>query len=211
MNTIICEESLTLGRAASNWVQDRVRRHQAKSIFIPAGQTPIPLYQLWEKEKPDFLKGLAFLQIDEVLTGSQKGVFKDFFQQHLPSFRNQIRYIEAAEHVADLAILGLGVNGHVAFHEPGIDNQFYSGCVQLTSKTCEYLKLEPNTWGLTYGVGAFVRCKSVMMTVTGKGKREVLARLLREDRELPATALLHHQDLTLLADREALPEGPSKK
>lgn len=205
MNTIICEESLTVGRAASNWVQERVRRFGAKTIFIPAGNTPIPLYQFWEKERPEFLKGLTLLQIDDVLTGNQKGVFKEFFDKHLPSYRSQMQYIESAEQVADLAILGLGVNGHVAFHEPGIDNKFYSGCVKLTPKTCEYLNLEPGTWGITYGVDAFIRCKSILMTVTGRGKRDVLDRLLKEDRTLPATALLHHSDMTLLTDREALP------
>lgn len=211
MNTIICEESLTLGRAASNWVQERVRRYKARSIFIPAGNTPIPLYEFWEKERPDFLNNVTLLQIDEVLTGRKKGVFKEFFQKHLPNYSHQIRYVDAAEEVADLAILGLGVNGHVAFHEPGIDNRFYSGCVKLTPKTCEYLKLEENTWGVTYGVDAFIRCKSIMMTVSGQGKREILQRLIKEDRNLPATALLHHTDITLLADREALPQGLPKR
>lgn len=211
MNTIICEEPLTLGRAASNWVQERVRRFKAQSIFIPAGNTPIPLYEFWEKERPDFLRNVTFLQIDDVLTGKQKGVFKEFFAKHLPSYRNQIQYIEAAEQVADLAILGLGVNGHVAFHEPGIDNRFYSGCVPLTAKTCGYLGLEPNTWGITYGVDAFIRAKSILMTVTGPGKREILGRLLKEDRQLPATALLHHADITLLADHAALPPAVTKR
>lgn len=207
MNTIICEESLTLGRAASKWCEERVRRNKVRSAFIPAGNTPIPLYQVWEKERPEYLQGLSLLQIDDVLTGSQKGVFKQFFNEHLPSYRNQLRYIEDAEQIADMAVLGLGVNGHVAFHEPGIDRRFFSGCVQLTPKTCEYLKLESNTWGISYGVDAFIRCQSVLMVVSGKGKREILSRLLKEDRELPATALLQHKDFTLLADRDALPEG----
>lgn len=205
MNKIICEESFTLGRAASNWCQEKIKSYGARSLFIPAGQTPVSLYKLWEQERPEYLKNMSLLQIDEVLTGQQKGVFRDFFKSHLPSYQKQIQTIDQAETVADLAVLGLGVNGHVAFHEPGIDSRFFSGCIQLTPKTCEYLSLEKGTWGLSYGVSAFLRCKAILITVSGPKKRDILRQLLSENRELPATHLLRHPDLTLLLDREAYP------
>lgn len=203
MNTVICEEPFTLGRAASNWCREKIERYQARSIFVPAGQTPITLYKLWEAEKPAYLKGLRLLQIDEVISGEQKGLFERFFHEHLPSFTNQLVPIRDAEEGADLAILGLGVNGHVAFHEPGIPDKFYSGCVLLTPETRQYLSLEPDARGLSYGVDAFRRAKAVLMIVSGTGKRDILSRLARRDPSLPATSLLNHRDFTLLADRAA--------
>lgn len=207
MNAIVCEEPSTIGRAASNWCRQKFKKFGATSIFVPAGKTPIPLYEDWERTRPDFLHRARLLQIDEILTGKRKGEFKNFFSQHLPSYLNQIELISSADEIADLAILGLGLNGHVAFHEPGLAPQFVGGCVSLSKPTCDYLQLEPTTWGLTYGVGTFIQAKAILMIVTGGSKNSILTRLTNRDPELPATHLMTHQDFTLVCDREAWPHS----
>lgn len=205
MNTIICDDSKKFGPMASEWCQEKINSVGARSIFIPAGNTPIPLYEVWRATKPQFLQGIDLLQIDEVLTGSQRGVFKKFFTDHLPEYKKQMKFIDRADQGADLGILGLGLNGHVAFHEPGLPGDFFSGCVRLNEVTCKYLDLAPGTWGLTYGAGAFMKCKSILIMVNGFSKREILTRLLNGDPSVPAAALLKHRDLTILADRDAWP------
>jgi 6-phosphogluconolactonase/glucosamine-6-phosphate isomerase/deaminase len=209
MNTIIFDNPTTVGRAASNWCRDKILQSKARSIFVPAGKTPEALYEVWRAERPTYLKGIDLLQIDDVLTGPKQGMFKKFFDQHLPGFENQLKYIETANQSADLGILGLGLNGHVAFHEPGVDPNFFSGCVKLNDVTCDHLELKRGTWGITYGAGAFNNCKSVLMMVNGASKREILKRFLGGDPTVPAAALLHHPDLTILADREAWPFATS--
>ena len=94
------------------------------------------------------------------LTGPKKGVFKIFLEENLPHYRHQIRFVDDCSRAADLAILGLGLNGHVAFHEPGIDGSFYSGSVRLSEITCDHLGLERGTWGVSYGAGAFSRSRA---------------------------------------------------
>ena len=42
---------------------------------------------------PAELKGVTFVQVDEVVTGSQKGVFRRFFEEHLPSFAGQFEFL----------------------------------------------------------------------------------------------------------------------
>jgi 6-phosphogluconolactonase/glucosamine-6-phosphate isomerase/deaminase len=210
MNILFCEENAEVGEAASAWCRENIKRHRANSLYVPAGRTPISLYKIWEKEKPEYLRGLDLVQIDDVLTGAQTGVFKRFFAEHLPSYISQLRLINRGDHQADIAILGLGLNGHVAFHEPGIDVGFYSGCVRLSEVTCQNLELEPGTWGISYGAGAFSSCKSILMVVCGASKREILQRLLESDSTVPASALLNHPSFTLLADRDALPAGAQK-
>lgn len=207
MKNLICEESKALGRAASNWCREKTFQYDARSAFVPAGRTPMALYDVWRSENPDYLSRLELLQIDDVLTGHEQGVFKRFFEDELPGRLEQIKFIDRADGGADLAILGLGLNGHVAFHEPGIDRSFYSGCVRLNAITCEHLGLERETWGISYGAGAFLESKAILMMVSGKSKREVLKRLIDGDPTLPATALLKHRDFTLLADRDAWPSA----
>ncbi len=204
MKNIICEESVALGRAASNWCREKKIKYAATSAFVPAGRTPMALYDVWRTERPDYLTGMRLLQIDDVLTGREAGVFKRFFADHLPEYQNQIELITDASAGADLAILGLGLNGHVAFHEPGVDDTFYSGCVRLTETTCDHLGLERGTWGISYGAAAFSRAKAVLLMVSGSSKCDILARLIDRDPRLPATSLLAHCDFTILADPDAL-------
>jgi len=204
MKTRLCEGVSDLGRAASQWCEEKIKTHRAHSIYIPAGRTPMALYEVWRRESPAYLSGLELVQIDDVLTGAKRDLFRRFLEENLPGHQKQIKFIGDGSRQADLAVLGLGLNGHVAFHEPGLHQGFYSGCVRLNPVTCDHLELARETWGITYGAGAFVRSRAVLMMVSGGSKREILKRFLAGDPSLPASALLGHPDLTLLADKEAL-------
>jgi 6-phosphogluconolactonase/glucosamine-6-phosphate isomerase/deaminase len=205
MNIERCEDLNTWSRAISKWTEDNAIDLRAKglsslNIFVPAGLTPVPIYEVWEKNQPTFLKTAELHQIDDVATGAKRGVFRDFFKEHLPSFQNQMRWIDLAEATPDLCILGLGLNGHVAFHEPELPLDFVSGCVRLSSKTCETLELEKQAWGITYGLGSFLKAKSIVLIVQGKGKKQILERVLGREKGLPAAELLNHPSLKIIAD-----------
>ncbi len=205
MELIVCDSAEQVDASVSKWCEKKVLDFGIKSAFIPAGATPEGLYQLWEKQRPAYLKGMKLIQIDDVLSSPQEGMFKKFFEQHLPSFKSQLCFIESGECKAELGLLGLGVNGHVAFHEPGIHEDFYSGCVRLSEVTCKNLNLPNGSWGVSYGAGAFMRCKAVSIIVKGKSKREILKRLLAKDPTVPASALMNHPRLTIITDRDAYP------
>ncbi len=191
-----------LNQEASEWLARHIAEG-ARSVFLPAGKTPEKLYALWEKERPKFLEGATLKQIDDVLTGPQAGVFKKFFEEHLPSYTGQFEWIDRADGGADVAILGLGLNGHIAFHEPSLPTNFYGGCVELTEITRRTLGLGEPTWGLTYGASTFMQCRSILMIASGESKRDVVARLSQASPTLPASVLLEHRDFTLLIDGAA--------
>lgn len=197
----VASDSLDLNRQASAWLEKRVKLDGTRSAFLPAGRTPEALYALWEKEQPAWLRSLRLLQIDDVMNGPQKGVFAQFFREHLPSYA--VEPIVQADQQADVAILGLGLNGHIAFHEPHLPSHFFGGCVDLSEITKKTLGLTEKTWGITYGAASFMNCKSILMIASGASKRDVVSQLCAHSRTLPATALLKHQDFTLLVDREA--------
>lgn len=203
-NAIAGDTTDAIDRRASEWCSERVVLG-ARTLFVPAGQTPVGLYRLWEETRPDFLKSVKLVQIDDVATGRKTGLFKRFFETHLPSYLSNFEFIELATRSADVGVLGLGLNGHVAFHEPHLPRSFFSGCVRLDAITCRNLDLEPGTWGVSFGAGAFMQCRSLLIVVKGASKREVLARLIAKDESLTATSLMAHPDVTILADTEALP------
>lgn len=176
---------------------------------MPAGNTPIPLYRAWEKHRPPFLESLRFIQIDDLLNGKKKGLFKKFFEAQLPSHAARFEWIEnSAPQQADLAVLGLGLNGHVAFHEPGLPADFQFGEVELSESTKTALGLEAKAKGITYGAQAFFNAKAILILVTGASKKDILARLrarTEPDPKLPISLLLDHPDLTFLVDEPAMP------
>ena len=187
----------------NQWCEQNVEKYKAESLFLPAGKTPESIYQNWENEAPKWLEKLDLLQVDDVHTGAKKGMFQQFFKDHLPSFADRIKTPEqSGGECADLAILGLGKNGHVAFHEPGLAESFFYGVIDLSLKTREHLQLEDGTKGVTYGVGAFMQAKAILLIVTGQGKMGAFQKFQAGDTDIPAGFLAGHPDLTVLVDNQ---------
>lgn len=182
-----------------------------RDFFLPAGGTPENFYKLLLESYSELQErgfGEAhFWQIDEILNGQKSGLFRKFFKEHLGPWNNQLIGINESYLLKDkiqqspaVAFLGLGVNGHVAFHEPHIPSQFSLGCVELGMETLGYLKLEQGTWGVTYGVETFINCKKIYLMVKGPHKAEILERFMSDDESVPAVRLKKHPQLVLLAD-----------
>lgn len=204
MNFINLENKDSVAKFCNDWCKTQVLDYNIKSFFIPAGSSPIALYQLWEETKPSYLEDCDFFQIDEVITGDKNGLFKKFFKQYLPSYEEKISWItDGQNHRAEAAILGLGLNGHIAFHEPTLSPLFEFGEVDLDAQTKITLGLEDNAKGLTYGLGSFLKCKSILMIVTGSNKSDILKALLEESLDIPAKQLLSHKNFTIVCDKAA--------
>lgn len=157
-------------------------------IFLPAGETPKPLFRYWRTTRPQSITKFKFFQIDEILDGQRR--FEKFFTDELPDF--SVAKVEDFDLEADVAILGLGVNGHVGFHEPHIDPKMVSSCVRLSGDSCQRLQLKAGTWGLTYGIGAFQRCRKILLLVRGPTKQPILQKVLAQDLNYPASYLVSH-------------------
>ena len=204
MEIISVSNSDQLALKTNEWIKNEVQSEETKSIFLPAGNTPMPLYKYWNENQPPFLKELTFQPVDDVIKGSRTGVFEEFFTKHLPKFKGQIRPIQDDLPLADLTILGLGENGHVAFHEPGIPLDFFGGCIRLSDKTCSNLGIDNGAWGLTYGLASFLSTRSILVIVSGEKKQSILRRFIEEEGTFPATYLKNHVRLTVIADQSAI-------
>ena len=201
MDLVVCKDTLAVAQFADRWVERMAKAEGARSFYLPAGLTPEPLYKLWSEKRPAYLNQLRFLQIDDVLTGNNAWQFKGFFETHMAPWLSQFEWIGQGATQADAAVLGLGTNGHVAFHEPGLPRHFFSGCVRLSEATEKRLALSPGTWGVTYGLGAFLRAKAILLIVTGAAKREIFAQFTQRRGDFPALALRDHPALTVVIDQ----------
>jgi glucosamine-6-phosphate deaminase len=115
----------------------------------------------------------------------------------------------------DLAVLGLGPNGHIAYNEPGSEADARTRALTLTP---ESIAQASAYWhdtvpiprrAMTMGVGTLLEAKQIVLIVSGQAKASVLRRALEEpmSAETPASWLrLAGPRLEVIADRAAASE-----
>jgi glucosamine-6-phosphate deaminase len=127
------------------------------------------------------------------------------------------RYDEAvaAAGGVDVAVLGLGPNGHLGFNEPpsGPDaatRQVTLSPESLRSNARYWPDMACPTSALTAGMATILQARRLLLVVTGARKRAILAATLRGPIEpgVPATYVRTHPDACLLADTDAWPADP---
>lgn len=112
----------------------------------------------------------------------------------------------------DVQLLGIGINGHIAFNEPG--TPFDSTCrvVELTASTrhanaAHFPSPEhvPRR-AITLGIGDILTAAQIIVVAIGAAKAQPVAAMLQSvpSPAVPATALRSHDDVTLIADSPAL-------
>jgi 6-phosphogluconolactonase len=109
--------------------------------------------------------------------------------------------LKAERPLFDVTFLGLGPDGHIGSLFPGtaiLDERVrWVGTV---------VRAEPNS-RITLTYPALESSRATAFLATGEGKRAVLERLFRRDRELPAARLRPVGSLRFFLDRAAAPEN----
>src|SRR5262245_10070401 len=111
----------------------------------------------------------------------------------------------------DLAVLGIGANGHIGFNEPAAALTAATHRVQLTPATrrtyaevFDGLPRVPRA-AITMGVGTILRARRVLLVAMGAGKARIVARALEGPiaTRVPASLLQGHPDAIAVLDRDA--------
>jgi glucosamine-6-phosphate deaminase len=114
----------------------------------------------------------------------------------------------------DLAILGLGPNGHLGFNEPPCTEKDRTRVITLTE---ESLVSNAVYWGgrenvptqaLTAGMDLLLAARQILLLVTGAHKQTILQKTLYGDvtPSVPSSYLQKAKHVTILADIAALPK-----
>lgn len=112
----------------------------------------------------------------------------------------------------DLQLLGLGHNGHIGFNEPGEQFEKETHCVDLTQTTIDanrrFFDSEDQVpkQAYTMGIKSIMQAKKIVLIVSGKDKAYILDKALNGPitPELPASILQLHNDVIVVADKDAL-------
>ena len=108
----------------------------------------------------------------------------------------------------DLAVLGLGPNGHVAFNEPPADPDSDAHVLDVTEESVESAirywgsREEVPRRAITTGLKRLLAARRVLLVARGEAKRFALERAIEGDADpmIPASFLNRSPDVTVLTD-----------
>ena len=109
----------------------------------------------------------------------------------------------------DLALVGLGGNGHLGMNEPGSTRDSVTRVVELARSTSSgalaYGATIRPSWGITIGIRELLEARELWLLVTGRHKRDILTSVVTGaiGPDLPATFVREHPNAFVLADAAA--------
>jgi glucosamine-6-phosphate deaminase len=207
-------------------------------LGLPTGRTPVRVYRelaaLAAAGRVSFAQASSF-NLDEFI-GVAPGVsggFRAFMDRHLFDLvdlpRERIHFLDgtardldaecaryeaaiAAAGGLDLVVLGIGVNGHIGFNEPGPALRARTHRVVLRAETrranAALFGGDPDRVpreALSMGMATILLARRIVLLATGRTKAACVERMVNGPitTEVPASFLLLHRDVELALDRAA--------
>ncbi len=202
-------------------------------VILPTGSSPAPFYQSL-RDHPS-IPSFSYLQLDEYLglDVRDKRLFSKWLDRDVLNplnIQNRMIFNSAAnpddevrrilawykQHgAADMAVIGIGLNGHIGFNEPGSSFDSRARVVTLTPETIAANQSYWNggkvpTRAITLGIADLKEVEHTILLVRGAAKAEILYRALHGPvtPEVPASYLQQQRNLIIVADRPALAMMP---
>lgn len=239
MRLIVAQDYNAMSRRAAQMVAKLVRAKPEAAVMVPTGDTPRGFYAelaaIHRRDEFDVSR-LRVFQLDEYLgvgardpNSFQTWITRAFLDPLGIAASRLVRLPGDADDAAaacraydermrsaggcDIAVLGLGWNGHLGFNEPPADPASPTRVVALSAET---VASNGRYWGasatvpnqaLTCGMANILAARHKLVLVSGERKREILRRVVTGpvSPETPATYLKASDQVTVLADAAAWP------
>ncbi|MGE3239673.1 MAG: 6-phosphogluconolactonase [Pirellulales bacterium] len=225
-----------MSRHAADWLCERLRQQPESLISLAAGSTPQRLYELLAehgRQEPALVARCRFIKLDEwgglamddpatcevqlrrlliePLRAAERYTAFNSRPQNAPAECHRIAAWLAANGPIDVAVLGLGINGHLGFNEPAHALQPHAHVATLSNESMQHVMLTETSdqphFGVTLGMADLLQAKEILIVANGLTKRGPMQRLLSGalTTEFPASLLHLHPQVTLLCDEAACP------
>ena len=220
----------------ANMIKELVNAKPDAKLGLATGGTPVPIYKkLIEMNKAgevDFSR-VHTVNLDEYcgLPGTHDQSYRYFMDTNLfnhinidkantfvasgmGDFEANARELEEKVReggAADLQLLGIGNNGHIAFNEASDHLIAVAHTEKLTESTINAnarffeKKEDVPTMAITMGMGDILAAKKVVLAATGLAKVPAIKGLIMDDvitTQNPSTMLKMHDDAVVVIDRE---------
>jgi len=209
-----------------------------KNMFLCAatGDTPTKTYELLKeayKLQPNLFSQLRLIKLDEWgnIPMDDPNSCESYLKKHLvqPLKISESHYLSflsnppnpeleckriqnglAKYGPIDICILGVGMNGHLAFNEPSDYVQPNCHITDLSDKSLDHpmakeMKIKPG-YGLTLGMTDILQSKKIVLLINGSHKAAITKEVLsgRISTQVPASFLWLHPDTVCLIGKEVL-------
>ena len=236
VQVVVAENGDIASRHAAGVVCNQIGKKRHSVLLLPTGSTPLRLYELLaemvEAGKLGFSEAITF-NLDEYL-GIQEGnpesyhsfMWKNFFGKidikkanvHIPNSNPENAEAFCREYEKkiartgiDLAVLGIGENGHLGFNEPGTPFSSGTHVAELSKSTIKanrrFFASEKDVpkKAITAGLKTIMQAKKVMLLAFGKKKARAVKEALegKISEKVPASILQKHRNAVFVLDTEA--------
>jgi glucosamine-6-phosphate deaminase len=237
MNIINVKDYQEMSERAGKLLIDKVNKKEKAVLSLATGSTPEGMYAyIIEKYKEGtvsfadvqtfnldeyvgldkndsnsytyYMKNLLFNHIDLHHENAHlpNGAAKDL-KEECQAYEQKM---EQAGKV-DIQVLGIGLNGHIGFNEPGTSFESKTHIVDLDESTrqanARFFKSLDNvpTQAITMGIETIMNSKEILMLISGEKKAETVAKLLegKVTETFPASVLHRHPNATIIVDQAA--------
>jgi glucosamine-6-phosphate deaminase len=207
-------------------------------LGLPTGRTPVPMYRelarLHQRGRVDFSRATTF-NLDEFvgLGAGDRGSYGHFMTRHFFGLVNlrpdrthvpngvaadpraeAVRYESAIAYAGglDIAVLGIGANGHIGFNEPAPHLASRTTVVTLkaSSRTANAQLFGGRTArvparAISMGMGTILSARHIVLLATGASKAAIVAKALQGPitTRVPASLLQGHPRVVCVLDRAA--------
>jgi glucosamine-6-phosphate deaminase len=237
IKVMVLRDYQSLSEHAARFVGKIVRSNPAAVLGLATGSTPLGLYRelsvMAQQGLVDFSEVTTF-NLDEYyrIKKEDPQSYHHYMRQHfwepsaIPSGRAHIpdgdpddaaaecrRYEQKIREAGgiDLQILGIGVNGHIGFNEPGEMLQTKTHLVRLSEETIatnsRFFEKAADVprMALSMGMGTIMKARRILLLAAGTNKAVAIRETVKGSlsTRVPASLLQAHPRVTVMVDREA--------
>jgi galactosamine-6-phosphate isomerase len=236
MKIELVESYQELSLKAKNRIVQEIEKNKRLLLCTATGNSPTGTYQQLcseFQESPELFDQLRIIKLDEWggVSMDQPGTCEHYLQHNLlqPLQIPESRYtgfnsnpgnpdLECeriqdklnAEGPIDLCILGIGLNGHLAFNEPADYLQPFCHVAELSEMTLQHamaskMNFKPS-FGFTLGMADILHSKKILILIAGKEKKEIVQKFLSKkvSSAIPASFLWIHPHVHCLITNDAI-------
>ena len=205
-----------LSKYVANIVEEQLKGNRISRFILPTGSTPLGLYKELVSRELDWGAVMTYNLDVYIMNPDHPQSYQTFMRKNLfdkinihptncqfPD-RNTQSYEQRLKGIpADLCILGIGTNGHIAFNEPGSSFDSRTRVVVLDEQTIKDNSRffdsieEVPTQAITMGLGTIMDSKRIVLIAQGKKKKDILDKAMfgRITEDIPASILQTHPNM----------------
>ncbi|HEU0063473.1 MAG TPA: glucosamine-6-phosphate deaminase [Flavisolibacter sp.] len=236
MNITICENYDELSKTSAAIIMQTVLQKPDAFICLASGDSPTGTYQYlvkWHNEKKLSFRNCYIIALDEWLgidaakAGGTMHYLMTNFLEHVDADKEKIYFFNSLTSDAqseckrietvlkergaiDIALVGIGLNGHIGLNEPGSD---FSAQVHISTLASSTINSAQRYFsgkvhlvkGITLGIKNIMEAKRLILIASGEKKADIVSKAVQGEvnNTVPATIIQHHVNSEVILDKAA--------